>query len=1257
MKNSHEFPLTSCSQTSGRIKSGFALVATLSLMVLLVILAVGMLSLSAVSLRSSGQANAQTEARANARVALMLAIGELQRQTGADTRVTAQANIVDATYPPVLGVWRSWEGKDHEADGRPKAPAGGYDFNKDESEAKGGRFIDWLVSSSEANSEPKTEDAPSLVSASKVDGTVPLLAGGSLQSGDNRQIHVVPSQIKDSGRYAWWISGENQKAVLSQPYKPRTNDVAGLVELGQSHTVANPAVFGLPSLLTDPEPHLSSTAAAKPGRKAVSRQTMALIEAGNATEPQQKFHDLSAYSIGLLTNTATGGWRKDMSILTERWDNIYSSYPGGKLPLFRISPASGNTTQVPKPVKPAPSVPVTNLAALAAATPVQSNFYPWSEHSLILGYTQPGTYHASSASWASLQSFATSYKNFSYYSGAVKSPVLWDKIAKQSASAIRVLEIYNHKHIQRIHPQIARFQILVYARAFEDPARLNQNPKRYQLNLMYVPYFTLWNPYNFTLEHQISGTLNGGQNTGTHPNFRGVGWRRAMPGAMAIVDKTTFPNPDAVPSTQYRMLTNGNFQTLDWPNNYANPYDNELAGNVAPTKFGTKSTWRDLRTWALWLPEGTTSYKPGEAKIFSPEWIDNGYGFGGGAFRMKEGHNPGGLVGREFTYTTNLLASRSFWFLFRSDRLTQPYRDRAPGYGMSLSFGDGSSHFGGTAKLPSGIGEEFHNITALVAENQGMKYWPPDEVDEVGYTVGELASGPWIPLFSSSFGPRMTIGTGSGTKQNRPLKGVLQNNALAAMVLSDPASGAAKDHPANNTFDFAYHSLPIGSTVTPNLSPSQGYIATGYQSGDGLSRLIMAEIPVRPMASLVELQGWNPKGHNPYPPFQMNLIGNSDATPLIPMDKVVPPVLAPAGTDKNLMHDDAYCANHLLFDDWFLSSLATEPETSKTINTVYTEFLKGERELANRGYRPISADSKVTDAVATTRVGEVITSNDGWLKVASRFEVEGMFNVNSTSVEAWKALLGHARSLDKIAMHGADGMVETNTSGKHAVTRGPVATDVEAGWGPGIGEQFNKASEYTGYRALTDDQINDLAAKVVEQVRLRGPFLSLSEFVNRQLSSNKDLAVAGALQSAIDNLKEDPMAKLRDPKNSLSDKTMPPGDAKLSGVGYEFKEAAEGDSAYGAPGWIRQADILRPLAPVISVRDDTFTIRAYGDATDQDGNVIAKAWCEAVVKRTRQFSDTSDAADTINPPVNPMNTTYGRRYEIVSFRWLSADEV
>lgn len=577
--------------------------------------------------------------------------------------------------------------------------------------------------------------------------------------------------------------------------------------------------------------------------------------------------------------------------------------------------------------------------------------------------------------------------------------------------------------------------------------------------------------------------------------------------------------------------------------------------------------------------------------------------------------------------------------------------------GFDLTFGKSRGPFYQSHPSHVGVQEPYHSMSMLAPSDAGSLYWPPTDVDEVGYSIGELANGPWVPIFSVSMGPRATIGTGSGTKQNRPTKGVIQNNPLASMSMADPVSGNQKAHPANGAFDITYHSMTANSSLTPNLSTSRGFIATGYQSGDGLSRLIADEIPIRPMASLVELQGWNPRGNNPYPPFQHNLIGNSDATPLIPNNKIIPTVMDPPTVSNNLMHDDAYCANHLLFDDWFLSSIAPEPQTLKDINTIYREFLKGERPLANRAFIPIATDSKVTNAVAATRIGEIITSNDGWLKVASRFEVEGMFNVNSTSVEAWKALLGHARSLDKIAMHGADGIVEKNTSSKHAVTRGAVATDVEAGTGPAFGGQFAKASEYTGYRSLSDDQIKDLAEKVVEQVRLRGPFLSLSEFINRQLSSNNDFALAGAIQSAIDKLAVDPMATLRDPNNSLSDKTMLPTDPKLSGVGYEFKEAATGGSAYGAPGWIRQADILRPIAPVLSVRDDTFTIRAYGDSVDKTGKVIARAWCEAVVKRTRDFPDNSDPSDSVNPPVNMINKTFGRRFGIVSFRWLNSNEV
>lgn len=90
-----------------RRASGFALVVTVSLMILLTMLALGLLSLSAISLRGAGQSAAISEARANARLAMMLALGELQKQAGPDQQITANGSIVsdNAIHPNWTGVW------------------------------------------------------------------------------------------------------------------------------------------------------------------------------------------------------------------------------------------------------------------------------------------------------------------------------------------------------------------------------------------------------------------------------------------------------------------------------------------------------------------------------------------------------------------------------------------------------------------------------------------------------------------------------------------------------------------------------------------------------------------------------------------------------------------------------------------------------------------------------------------------------------------------------------------------------------------------------------------------------------------------------------------------------------------------------------------------------------------------------------------------------------------------------------------------
>ncbi len=89
--------MISCCQSAACVsrhpKRGFALVITVSLMILLTVIAVGLLSLSTIALRSSTKALAMDTARQNARLALVLAIGELQKHAGQDQRITATADI------------------------------------------------------------------------------------------------------------------------------------------------------------------------------------------------------------------------------------------------------------------------------------------------------------------------------------------------------------------------------------------------------------------------------------------------------------------------------------------------------------------------------------------------------------------------------------------------------------------------------------------------------------------------------------------------------------------------------------------------------------------------------------------------------------------------------------------------------------------------------------------------------------------------------------------------------------------------------------------------------------------------------------------------------------------------------------------------------------------------------------------------------------------------------------------------------------
>ena len=56
---------------------------------------------------------------------------------------------------------------------------------------------------------------------------------------------------------------------------------------------------------------------------------------------------------------------------------------------------------------------------------------------------------------------------------------------------------------------------------------------------------------------------------------------------------------------------------------------------------------------------------------------------------------------------------------------------------------------------------------------------------------------------------------------------------------------------------------------------------------------------------------------------------------------------------------------------------------------------------------------------------------------------------------------------------------------------------------------------WNGFRALNDAQIRTLAENLVKEIRSRGPFLSLAEFVNRRVEDS-ELGKSGAIQAAIE---------------------------------------------------------------------------------------------------------------------------------------------
>lgn len=291
-------------------------------------------------------------------------------------------------------------------------------------------------------------------------------------------------------------------------------------------------------------------------------------------------------------------------------------------------------------------------------------------------------------------------------------------------------------------------------------------------------------------------------------------------------------------------------------------------------------------------------------------------------------------------------------------------------------------------------------------------------------------------------------------------------------------------------------------------------------------------------------------------------------------------------------------------------------------------------------------------------------------KAAASLTLEGAFNINSTSEDAWVALLSDRVGL-KYDVKTAKALSSGTLSGA-AFSRFNQPINSPA-LPPGVG---TSGDPWSGYRSLNEAQIRELAKAIVAQIKSRasalgGPFLSLGEFINRRLvpktDPHADQGLSGALQSAIDStttINTDVALN----SNTMTAGTLRPSnfDSSKSDWDHWRGEPSATTPTYpkssrnaGIPGMLIQPDLLAAIGPHIAARSDTFRIRSYGDVVNPSTNKVeARAWCEAVVQRLPEYLDASDPPET--PTANltkDINTSAGRRFKVVSFRWLTPDEV
>ena len=1201
---------------------GFALVIALSLMAFILLLILSITTLVRVESQSANIQLAQLEARMNAQLGAMVALGDLQRYTGPDQRVTARSDILLApgqSGPAGQSRWTGvWSSKEITND--PLDTVDGLD----------GRQPRWLVSGNDNNPSTPTLD-PSValtvetIELATIDGSVTNKS--NINQDDTvkaPKVEILRENNVLAGHYAYWVSDEGVKARvnMADPHLYSADPAAEYYRTAMAQVADPTAVSNSDGdqLLTGANSRWKDETLDPEKIGSLENIPMFIeddlggVDLNNVS--REFFHDFTVHSSGVLANTKDGGLKRDLSTALL---SLPSDMTG---PIFEPFGATQSTGDPGGP----------NWEQLADYYQLSIN----TEDAESLQFRMPTTQQAG------------------------------------------------------IAPVVTRWNLPFYGFADYNGVGDEWATGGYNYSIGLFPLITLWNPYNKDLELpeigiecefprrmevwscriRDEGIINGIEydrqsvaqitmgkwSAGT--TYRNVIKFRIKPVTIPAGQAYNFtpPNNSIFDSEDSRHGRNNILVPGGWPGGNMNGfYTQPITGSGAEDFFynasatnnaGERSPWQHASKRVMPVISGGENaggnpWRP-VLNLYDLSMDDTFNLDGSNRFKSLTFWGLNGWIGDIMTGSGQKTGLNPRVIrLNRIDNLSAQFLDnpRFNNFLQPLGSSDGASYI--------------NPGTNTAADLNAMDSWKL-----AGRTFGISAAlkFPDMPYHSTRNGSDTDMELPIHLYRNfNPTAPVVQRpinaqedhwGSIATMYTRGPSTRFGGDNTANYLPGTEYANAPVGLEFGINsTSGSDEAILYDISRPLGIGHLMHAnlfnyygtnnDLEISNGCSTSDHRKYNANVHQALYSIPAHAIGNSFPDIHLPLNasKLDPSAkgyTTNGGASVKWCHYDySYELNSALWDGYYFSGIdPNEP-------TIFP--------LPNSRLKEVAYDD------VTTLLDEK--------QAAARLQLDGAFNINSTSIAAWESILGAMREIDNI-----EGGSASSADQLHNFSRFAKALEDSTGTLPDISSDADSIA--AGFRSLTDAQIASLASAIVAEIRLRAttadatgstyPFTSVSNFVNRSLdTSTRAFALSGVLQAAIDksgiNGLESVSSGLWETSNIDHYPLYEDGDLT----------AEERPRTDGMPGSLTQADLLSKIGHLLQARSDTFVIRSSGDAINGFGaganQPSVQAYYEIIVQRTPEYVDSSQFA--YDPVISATNQKFGRKYQIVSQGWVSREDI